>query len=97
MGCCWVGDGAIVGFFVVAIRGERVGDAGEVRFDEAVGDGVVEALRVLLVAVVEGMVCGQAYGASQDFLGFCCPCAYELGWVLAEHEGEKRGDGESEC
>ena len=40
-----VGDGAVVGFFVVAVGGEGVGDAGVLGFEEVVAYGVVEALR----------------------------------------------------
>jgi hypothetical protein len=40
-----VGNGAVVGFFVVAVLGEGVGDAGELGLDYAVFDGVVEGLR----------------------------------------------------
>jgi hypothetical protein len=39
-----VGDGAVVGFFVVAVGGEGVGDAGVVGLDQLVCYGVVEAL-----------------------------------------------------
>lgn len=41
---CGIRDGAIVGFFVVAISGEGVRDSGQGGFDELVIDGVVEAL-----------------------------------------------------
>ena len=40
----WVGDGAVVGFFVVAVVGEGVGDAGVVGLGEFFAEGVVEAL-----------------------------------------------------
>ena len=39
-----VRDGAVVGLLVVAILGERVGDAGALRLDEIVVERVVEAL-----------------------------------------------------
>lgn len=39
-----VGDGAVVGFLVVSVAGEGVGDAGVVGLDEFVVDWVVEAL-----------------------------------------------------
>ena len=41
-----VGDGAIVGFLVVAVVAEGVGDAGVIGLDELVVDGVVEALGI---------------------------------------------------
>lgn len=39
-----VGNGAVVGFFIIPIGGEGVGDAGALGLDQAVGEGVVEAL-----------------------------------------------------
>ena len=39
-----VRDGAVVGLLVVAILGERVGDAGAFRLDEVVVERVIEAL-----------------------------------------------------
>lgn len=70
MRCGRVGDGAVVGFFVVAIGGEGVGDAGEVRFDEAIGDGVVESLGVLLVAWVRVWSGERRTGPVRTFLDF---------------------------
>lgn len=43
-----VRDGAVVGLLVVAIRGERVGDAGALRLDELVVQGVEETLQRLV-------------------------------------------------
>jgi len=40
----WIRDGAVVGRFVVAIGGEGVGDAGKIWLDQAVIDGIIEAL-----------------------------------------------------
>ena len=45
---CRIGSRAVVGFFVVAIAGEGVGEARKRGFDEAIFYGVVEALENVL-------------------------------------------------
>lgn len=70
-----IGDGAVVGFLVVAIGGEGVGDAGVVGLEEIVVYGVVEALRGLLKCAE---ACGDVfdtYGPCEDCARFTCPRA----------------------
>lgn len=76
VGGCGVGDGTVVGFFVVAIGGEGVGNARVVGFEEVVVYGVVEALRGLLAcAGVSGDVF-TTYRSCKDGAGFTCPRAW---------------------
>jgi hypothetical protein len=55
-----VRDGAVVGLLEVAVRGERVGDAGARGLDELVVQGVEETLQGLLV-VGSGIVHGSVF------------------------------------
>lgn len=54
-----VGDGAVVGGFIVTVFGEGVGDAGALGLDELVVQRVVEALQML----VSVGVCMEGIGA----------------------------------
>jgi hypothetical protein len=86
-GVCTVGDGTVVGFFVVAVLGEGVGDACEFRLDDAVLDGIVEGLRAVLEDFPVGSVVEQAtYWPGQDLLGLGRPCPNELRRVLCVNE-----------
>ena len=81
------GDGAVVGFLEEAVFGEGVGDAGVVGFEEGVGDGVVEVLRVCVLVFGDGwggLVCGfwavrgrgLKYRACDGAARFRAPCPY---------------------